>query len=123
MTEAVVRRAEGADLAAIAWLRRQWTQEQDGDLADPGFDERLSDWFARESSRRIIWLAEADGHPVGMMNLAIFERMPRPGSAPSRWDTSVTRSSSRHTAIRASARNSSAQCSATRTKMASPGWW
>ena len=85
MTEAVVRRAEGADLAAIAWLRRQWTQEQDGDLADPGFDERLSAWFARESSRRIIWLAEADGHPVGMMNLAIFERMPRPGSAPSRW--------------------------------------
>lgn len=44
MTEAVVRRAEGADLAAIAWLRRQWTQEQDGDLADPGFDERLSAW-------------------------------------------------------------------------------
>lgn len=85
MTEAVVRRAEGADLAAIAWLRRQWTQELDGDHADPGFDERVAAWFARESSRRITWLAEADGHPVGMMNLAIFERMPRPGRAPSRW--------------------------------------
>jgi hypothetical protein len=28
---------------------------------------------------RITWLAEVDGHLVGMMNLAIFERMPRPG--------------------------------------------
>jgi hypothetical protein len=36
MTEVVVRRAESADLAAIAWLRRQWTHEQDGDRADPG---------------------------------------------------------------------------------------
>lgn len=85
MTEAVIRRAEAADLAAIARLRRQWTQEQGGPRDDPGFAERLAAWFAQESSRRIIWLAEADGHPVGMMNLAIFERMPRPGRAPSRW--------------------------------------
>ena len=85
MTEAVIRRADDADLAAIAQLRREWTQEQEGDRGDPGFDERLAAWFARERPRRIIWLAEADGRPVGMMNLAIFERMPRPGRAPSRW--------------------------------------
>ena len=85
MTEAVIRRAEHADLAAIVRLRREWTQEQEGDRGDPTFDDRFAAWFARESSHRITWLAQADGRPVGMMNLAIFERMPRPGRAPSRW--------------------------------------
>jgi GNAT superfamily N-acetyltransferase len=85
MTQAVIRQADDADLAAIIWLRREWTQEQEGDRDDPGFDERLAAWFARESSRRISWLAEADGRLVGMMNLAVFERMPRPGRAPSHW--------------------------------------
>jgi GNAT superfamily N-acetyltransferase len=85
MSEAVIRQADDADLAAIALLRRQWTQEHGGVIDDPGFDERLAAWFARESSRRITWLAEADGGPVGMMNLAVFERMPRPGRASSRW--------------------------------------
>jgi hypothetical protein len=73
MTEAVIRRADDADLAAIAQLRREWTQEQEGDRGDPGFDERLAAWFARERPRRITWLAEADGRPVGMMNLAICD--------------------------------------------------
>jgi GNAT superfamily N-acetyltransferase len=39
----------------------------------------------REAPRRITWLAEADGRAVGMMNLTVFERMPRPGRPPSRW--------------------------------------
>jgi GNAT superfamily N-acetyltransferase len=85
MTATAIRRADDADLAAITQLRREWTREQDGDQLDTGFDARLAAWFARESARRITWLAEAAGRPVGMMNLAIFERMPRPGHAPSRW--------------------------------------
>lgn len=85
MTEALIRQADGADLAAITQLRREWTREQDPDDTDPGFGERFAGWFARESARRIVWLAQADGRAVGMMNLAIFERMPRPGRAPSRW--------------------------------------
>jgi len=85
MTQAVIRRAGDADLAVIIRLRRQWTQEQGRVSEDPGFDERLAAWFARELSRRIIWLAEADGHAVGMVNLAIFERMPWPGRPLSRW--------------------------------------
>ena len=85
MTDAVIRRAEHADLAAIVQLRREWTREEHGDIADPGFEENLAAWFAREWSRRIIWLAEVAGHPAGMMNLAIYERMPRPGRALSRW--------------------------------------
>lgn len=85
MTDALIRRAEHADLAAIVQLRREWTQEEHGDIADPDFDEHLAAWFARELSRRIMWLAEEGGRPVGMMNLAIYERMPRPGRALSRW--------------------------------------
>ena len=85
MTAAAIRRAEDADLAAITQLRREWTREQDGDQPDAGFDKQLAAWFERESSRRITWLAAAADRPVGMMNLAIFERMPRPGHWPSRW--------------------------------------
>lgn len=85
MTDALIRRAGHADLAAIAGLRREWTQEQDGDIADPDFDDNLAAWFARESSRRIMWMAEEGERPVGMMNLAIYERMPRPARALSRW--------------------------------------
>jgi len=84
-TEAVIRRAADADLPAIARLRRESAVEQDGDVADPSFEERFPAWYARESSRRIIWLAEVDGRLVGAMNLTVFERMPRPGRAPSRW--------------------------------------
>ena len=85
MTDAVVRRADDADLAATARLRREWTREQEGSTGDPDFEERFAAWWARESARRITWLAEVDRRPVGMMNLAVFERMPRPGRAPSRW--------------------------------------
>ena len=85
VTDAVIRRAEYADLAAIVGLRRAWTQETDGDIEDPDFDENLAAWFGREWSRRIMWLAEEDRRPVGMMNLAIYERMPKPGRALSRW--------------------------------------
>jgi GNAT superfamily N-acetyltransferase len=85
VTGATIRQAAGEDLAAIAQLRRESAQEQDGELTDPGFDDRFTEWFARESSRRIFWLAEAGGRPVGAMNLAVFERMPRPGREPSRW--------------------------------------
>jgi GNAT superfamily N-acetyltransferase len=85
MTDAVIRRAEYADLAAIVELRREWTREEDGDIADPDFAENLTAWFGREWSRRIMWLAEEGGRPAGMMNLAIYERMLRPGRALSRW--------------------------------------
>ncbi|MCX2954867.1 GNAT family N-acetyltransferase [Lentzea sp. NEAU-D7] len=30
-------------------------------------------------------MAELDGEAIGMMNLALFERMPRPGRPASRW--------------------------------------
>jgi hypothetical protein len=118
----LIRRAEFADLAAIVQLRREWTREEHGDIADPDFEENLTAWFGREWSRRIMWLAEEGGRPVGMMNLAVYERMPRPGRALSRWDISATYSCSRHTGIGASAVSSSAQRSAMQIKTASFAW-
>ena len=86
MTDALIRRAERADLAAIVRLRHEWTREEGiAELDDPDFEENLAAWFAREWPRRIMWLAEEGGHAVGMMNLAVYERMPRPGRALSRW--------------------------------------
>ncbi len=85
MTGIVIRRAGDADVPALATLRREWTQEWGGAGADPGFAERFAAWFEQERARRVTWLAETDGRPVGMVNLTVFERMPQPGRAPSRW--------------------------------------
>ena len=73
------------DAASLAALRRAWTAEQHGPVDDPGFEARFLDWYERESARRVAWLAEADGEMVGMMNLAVFDRMPQPGRDPGSW--------------------------------------
>ena len=73
------------DLALLARLRREWTREHEGVHGDPDFEHRFTAWFERESARRITWLAEVERRPVGMMNLAVFERMPRPGRIASHW--------------------------------------
>jgi GNAT superfamily N-acetyltransferase len=81
----VIRIAATADGPAVAALRRAWTAEDHGQVEDDGFEARFLDWYERESARRISWLAEVSGEPVGMMNLAIFERMPRPGRHAGTW--------------------------------------
>ena len=81
----VIRIADSADGPAIAALRQTWTAEDHGDVADDGFEARFLGWYERESARRISWVAEISGRPVGMMNLALFERMPRPGHETGTW--------------------------------------
>jgi GNAT superfamily N-acetyltransferase len=81
----VIRIADATDGPAVAALRRAWTAEDHGEVEDEGFEARFLDWYERESDRRISWLAEVSGEPVGMMNLAIFERMPRPGRDVGTW--------------------------------------
>ena len=81
----VIRITVRADGLAIAALRRAWTAEDHGDVEDEGFEARFLDWYERESARRITWLAEVAGEPVAMMNLAVFERMPRPGRDAGTW--------------------------------------
>jgi GNAT superfamily N-acetyltransferase len=77
--------ARGADLPALADLRRESTFERYPECEDNGFGERFAGWCEQEASRRLTWLAEDSGLAVGMMNLALFERMPRPGPDPGRW--------------------------------------
>ncbi|GHJ49664.1 hypothetical protein Cs7R123_70060 [Catellatospora sp. TT07R-123] len=79
-----VRLAGPDDVAALTALRRAWTAEQHG-TDDPGFDAQFAAWYAVELGRRLFWLAELDGAPVGMVNLVLFERMPKPGFPAGRW--------------------------------------
>lgn len=83
---AVVRPAVPEDHATLAQLRRAWTEEGGGDpILDDGFNGRFVRWRDREADRRLFWLAVADGRAVGMVNLAVFDRMPRPGLPAARW--------------------------------------
>ena len=77
---AVVRIATAADDSAIASLRRAWTEERGGvgPIDDPDFEPAFLAWAESERSRRISWLAEVDGRVVGMLNMVLFTRMPRP---------------------------------------------
>jgi GNAT superfamily N-acetyltransferase len=85
MPTPVIRMADPADGAALAALRQEWTEEDTGNVVDEGFVARFLEWYERESARRLTWLAEIEHKPVGMMNLSVFERMPRPGVDVGRW--------------------------------------
>jgi GNAT superfamily N-acetyltransferase len=81
-----VRLASAADRTAIATLRRAWVAENEGGpVADDGYEAEFDAWFAREHEQRVTWLALADGKPVGMLNILVFTRMPRPGRLRSQW--------------------------------------
>ena len=74
-----VRTATPDDVPVIAGLRRAWTEENAGQrVDDPSFDDVFAEWFAREAHQRVTWLAEDDGRVLGMLNLLVFTRMPRP---------------------------------------------
>ena len=70
----------------LADLRRAWVEEMaKGPVEDPGFEERFDAWLLTEQEQRLIWLGFVDGAPVGMVNVLVFTRMPKPGRGPSRW--------------------------------------
>jgi GNAT superfamily N-acetyltransferase len=76
-----VRVAGTEDVPTIAALRRRLTEEQvGGPVQDSGFEDAMAAWFERERHQRVTWLAELDGRPVGMLNLVVFTRMPKPRS-------------------------------------------
>lgn len=87
MPDIMIRLAGAGDVARLAGLRRAAAAERDGAAAaDDTFEDRFATWYESESrAGRLTWLAEADGALVGMMNLAVFERMPRPGRDSGRW--------------------------------------
>lgn len=87
---ATIRTAGAGDIAAIASMRRTWTDEYAGEVIDDdSFLGRFEEWFARESAQRVTWLAEQERRAVGMLNMLVFTRMPRPfrphEARPSQW--------------------------------------
>ena len=70
-------------------MRATWTYENDGVDADPTGDPAyvaaFERWWRRERDQRATWLAEVGTEPVGMLNLLVFTRMPRPGRLLSQW--------------------------------------
>jgi len=77
-----VRVATDAAVPVLAGLRQAWTEENAGSpVQDPTFEAVFADWFAQEADQRVTWLAEDGGRAVGMLNLLVFTRMPRPRAA------------------------------------------
>lgn len=78
--------SESAEPSTFAALRRAWTEEDDGRLVDdPDYEAAFSRWWSSEHDRRRTWLARVDERPVGMLNLIVIDRMPRPGRPNTRW--------------------------------------
>ena len=82
----VVRQATSADLQALTTLRAAWGAAQ-GRIPGEGDDlgERLRRWWERQGGLRAAWLAMEGLRPVGMVTLAVFERMPHQGAPDARW--------------------------------------
>jgi GNAT superfamily N-acetyltransferase len=78
--DVAVRLATPEDDLAIAALRRAWTEERGGlgPIDDPDFEPAFQEWAENERDRRISWVAEIEGQAVGMLNMVLFTRMPRP---------------------------------------------
>ena len=83
----VIRTAGWGDRGAVASLRRTWTEENAGEpIEDDDFQAAFDGWLEAEQHQRVTWLGLVDGEPVGMVNLLVFTRMPRPGeTAANRW--------------------------------------
>lgn len=80
----IIRDETTEDRAALAALRAVWAAEQEPGLDDdPDFEAVYSGWL--DANPRKFFVAEVNGVPVGMLNLLVFERMPKPGKEPSRW--------------------------------------
>jgi GNAT superfamily N-acetyltransferase len=85
-----VRIAGADDVLAVAAMRRAWTEEYVGErIEDDAFLDTFAAWFEQEAGQRVTWLAEVTGDPVGMLNMLVFTRMPRPRRAsddrPTQW--------------------------------------
>jgi len=81
-----IRLATDADVASLAVLRRVWAEEQTGSsIDDPHFADAFSVWWDKERHQRLTWVATTGDVTVGMLNLLVYSRMPKPGRLASRW--------------------------------------
>lgn len=79
-----IRKAEPADTEGLAGLRATWAREQaDSPNDDPDFAETFGRW--QTNNPRTTFVATGEDSLVGMVNLLVFERMPKPNTPPSFW--------------------------------------
>jgi GNAT superfamily N-acetyltransferase len=82
----MIRLARGDDVPALAALRARWVEENAGrPIEDTSYLAAFEAWYAAEEHQRLTWLGLVEDEPVGMLNLLVFTRMPRPAVAVSRW--------------------------------------
>lgn len=80
--EVQVRRASRGDAVALTTLRALWR----GTTVTETFAAQFLAWFEREGGHRWWWVAgDPSGDAVGMVNLAVFDRMPTPDASSGRW--------------------------------------
>ncbi|WP_320536634.1 hypothetical protein [Pseudarthrobacter sp. IC2-21] len=73
-----IRQARSTDTPSLIRLRAAWVAELMGESTeDPDFDNNYRTWEANNA--RTMFVADLDGTPIGMLNLMVFERMPKPG--------------------------------------------
>ncbi len=80
---AEVMLATEADIEALAALRHEWSGASRGSAAS--FVEPFREWFHAEASRRTFWIARVEGRAVGMVNLMVLDRMPKPEMDSGAW--------------------------------------
>lgn len=80
----IVREGTADDNPRLARLRTIWAGEQEpSDIEDPDFEKVFLEW-AKANPRQVI-VAEQDGELIGMLNVMVFYRMPKPGTTASCW--------------------------------------
>ena len=85
----VVEAGEG-DFGDLTRMRLAWSAEHGlratDDAARDEFTDRMQQWWDQQSGHRRAWVVrDAAGASVGMANLAVFTRMPRPGVPDVHW--------------------------------------
>ncbi|MEJ1193893.1 GNAT family N-acetyltransferase [Pseudarthrobacter sp. CCNWLW207] len=80
----MIREARADDSRGLASLRATWAAEQDPTTPDdPHFEDAYLNWM--EANPRKFFVAEQDNQLIGMLNLLVFQRMPKPGKQASCW--------------------------------------
>ena len=80
-----VQLATEADHPGLARLAHAWAAEVQPGEDDAAFAGRFDSWIAEQRGWRTFWVARDGARPVGMVNLLMIERMPRPELPSGRW--------------------------------------
>ncbi|GAB3551926.1 hypothetical protein GCM10027404_21760 [Arthrobacter tumbae] len=81
---AITRRYREDDLYGVAALRATWASNAQHRVSpELRFLESFKQWL--HSNPRTIFVAEDEGGLIGMVNLQVFQRMPKPGQEASCW--------------------------------------